>query len=102
MINIEKKTFVIITLVIVIAFVIYKKRESFKSKKCIVNQMDEELYKFATKRNCNKKNCALCDLKFKDDEEVVRKINTKHKSSDCIVGQMEDDVSSYMKKMMII
>jgi hypothetical protein len=77
--------------------------ENFKQgeKKCFIDNYHDELYNFATKKNCGDGDCDFCKLKFQDEQEIIAKLNIKHDNK-CIVNKMENEVYDYMKKMIIL
>jgi hypothetical protein len=72
---------------------------------CIVDKMDNKIYKFATqeKCDCNRGNgCSVCELKHSNDYEVTRKIcKERKKNFSCLVDKMESDNVDYMKGLML-
>jgi hypothetical protein len=72
---------------------------------CVVDKMDDEVYKFATqeKCDCNKQNgCSVCELKHSNDFDVTKKLCQKRKTKfACLVDRMESDNDDYMKGLML-
>jgi hypothetical protein len=76
-----------------------------KKKYCVVDKMEDEVYKFATQErcDCNKKNgCNVCELKHSNDHEIAHKLcQERKKNFSCLVDKMESDNFDYMKGLML-
>ncbi len=72
---------------------------------CIVDKMDDDVFKFATKQSCDcdrGTGCTMCDMKHSNEKEVVEKICQKrNRDLSCLVDRMENDNYDYMKSLML-
>jgi hypothetical protein len=70
----------------------------------IQKQTEEDLDKFAKMESCdcNKKECSVCSLKYKNDVALLNMLSQKKNKFNCVVDNMENDTDMYIKKLMLI
>lgn len=73
-----------------------------KNNNCILDKMEDDIFKFATSQKYNCKpnlGCSVCDMKYMNEVDVIDKLNKKHKKSSCIIEKMNDETMEYVKSL---